>query len=69
MPSHPDRVRRNYSVCFERGEHNWIVKVQSDIAPFIELNGSRTTYWMCIDCGENKTYTRTQEEFLKELNA
>lgn len=67
MPSHPDRVRRNYSKCFEIG-HNYIVINNSDIAPFIGPTGLRVTWKMCAECGDKINFTRTQEEFLKELD-
>ena len=66
MPSHPDRVRRNYPKCFEHG-HNWIAINDSDVSPFIGLMGLRVTWRVCIDCGDKINHTRTQEEFIKEL--
>lgn len=67
MPSHPDRVRRNYPKCFETG-HTWMAINDTDIAPAIGPTGLRVTWRVCIDCGEKKSYTRTQEEFINELN-
>lgn len=66
-PSHPDRVRKNYSICFERGEHNYFIQTNSNIAPFINSDGTRTTIRVCYDCGDRQSFTRTQEEFEKEL--
>lgn len=66
MPSHPDRVRRNYPRCFETG-HNWTSINNTDIAPAIGPTGLRVTWRVCIECGEKQCYTRTQEQFLKEL--
>lgn len=67
MPSHPDRVRRNYSACFETG-HRYVVMNDTDIAPAIGPTGLRVTWKVCLDCGNKINYTRTQEEFIKELN-
>ena len=66
MPSHPDRVRENYPSCFHTG-HSWLVINNSDIAPFIGPTRTRVTWRMCVNCGEKKNYTRTQEEFEKEI--
>jgi len=66
MPSHPDRVRKNYSKCFDTG-HSWLTMGNSDIAPFIGPTGLRVTWRICSDCGEKQSHTRTQEQFMKEL--
>jgi len=66
MPSHPDRVRKNYSKCFETG-HSWIVMNNTDIAPIIGPTGLRVTWRICLDCGEKQLHTRSQDEFIKEL--
>jgi len=72
MPSHPDRVRRNYPEM--HCNHLWIFINQSNIAPFIEKDtiglikpGDRTTIKECINCGLGEKYTRSQETFLKEI--
>ena len=65
-PSHPDRVRRNQPEV--NCKHSFIYIQHSNIAPFIEKNGDRTTIEFCIDCGTRRSRTRTQEEFLNELN-
>ena len=61
------RTRDSYPLCFQTG-HNFIVMRHSDIAHAIGPTGLRVTWWFCVDCGLTKNYTRTQEEFLKELN-
>jgi len=48
-------------------KHVFIFKMQSDIAPFINADGTRTTIKICIDCGLVESYTRTQEKFKEEL--
>lgn len=67
MPSHQERVKRNYSKCFESG-HNFITIMDSAKAPTIEKNGDRTTTLRCMECGEYKYYTRSQSQFESELN-
>jgi len=42
MPSHPDRVRKNYPECFQAG-HELIVIGDSDISPYIGPTGMRVT--------------------------
>ncbi len=69
MPSHPDRIRNNYSVCFHTGKHEIEIPVLgSDFAPFINDDGTRTTHWICSTCGEKRSYSRSQAEFEAELN-
>jgi hypothetical protein len=48
-------------------KHVFIFKAQSNIAPFINADGSGTTIKFCIDCGLVESYTRSQVEFEEEL--
>lgn len=68
MPSHSDRIRKNYSDCFQRGRHSLIISNNSDIAPLIEEDGSRTTIKYCLDCGLKFTFNRPQAVFEEEMN-
>ncbi len=67
MPSHQDRIHRNYPICFHRGFHDWYTVANTDIAPTINEDGTRTTIKACYGCGEKQSYTRSQEQFEKEL--
>jgi len=49
--------------------HFWVYMGQSDIAPFIEPNGDRTTIKVCFNCGLRLKTTRTQIEFLAEIES
>lgn len=65
MPSHPDRVRRNSPEV--NCKHLWIYHMNSDVAPFIEEDGSRTTIKLCANCGIKEKYNRPQIKFEFEL--
>ena len=67
MPSHQDRIKENYDVCFHKGSHNFFISNDSDIAPYINPDGTRTTIKTCWDCGERISFTRTQKEFEDEI--
>jgi hypothetical protein len=45
-----------------------ITKADSDKAPFIESDGNRTTIKLCVYCGKVFIYTRSEEQFKKELD-
>lgn len=65
MPSHQERIRKKNPEI--NCGHIWIYKEHSDIAPFILESGLRRTIRICIDCGIEESWTRTQEEFEDEL--
>lgn len=65
MPSHQERIRRN---CPEMNcDHTWMYKESSNVAPFIEKDGTRTTISICINCGIKDEYNRPQDKFELEL--
>jgi hypothetical protein len=64
MPSHQERIRAKNP---EMNCSHLFAISNSEIAPFIEENGNRTTVGRCIYCGIIKKYTRSQEQFLLEL--
>lgn len=45
----------------------WLFLENSNYAPLIEADGSRTTIQICMDCGYKLRYNRTQAEFIHEL--
>jgi len=49
--------------------HFWMYVSSSDVAPFIEPNGDRTTIRVCFNCGLRLKRTRTQHEFLEEMES
>lgn len=67
MPSHQERIKiKNPKMnC----KHFWIIQGDSDIAPYILDNGMRETIKYCLNCNLKIRRVRSQEEFLKELNA
>lgn len=66
MLPHQERIRKanpNMS-C----DHLWVFKDNSDKAPFINEDGTRTTIKFCVNCGETTLYTRSQKEFESEIS-
>jgi hypothetical protein len=47
--------------------HVWLIQNDTDIAAIIEPNGLRTTIKYCFNYGLTIRYTRSQEDFEKEL--
>jgi len=65
MPSHQERIQNKNPEM--NCNHIWLFKKQSNIAPFINKNGSRTTIKICFNCGLIKKFIRSQKEYEDEL--
>lgn len=68
MPSHPDRVRQNYTKCMIGDEpHSLYYLADSDRAPYINSDGTRSTVMRCLECNYVHVRTRSQKQFEEEL--